>query len=92
MNCPILNKKQKQIRLTAIFLIAAVFIIWIAFGGEIFTKSQVLVDINDEIFGPRKEWQDQFILGLDLTLLINGIITAVTLLLLYFTRTKQKNL
>ena len=92
MNCPILNKKQKQIRLTALFLITAVFIIWIAFGGEIFTKSQVLVDINDEIFGPRKEWQDQFILGLDLTLLINGIITAVTLLLLYFTRTKQKNL
>ncbi len=92
MNCPILNKKQKQIRLTALFLIVAVFIIWIAFGGEIFTKSQVLVEINDEIFGPRKEWQDQFILGLDLTLLINGIITAVTLTLLYLTRTKKKDL
>ncbi len=88
MNCPILNKKQKQIRLTALCLIAAVLIIWIAFGGEFFTKTQVLVEVNDEIFGTTKEWKDQFVLGLDLTLLITGIITSVTLTLLYFTRTK----
>ncbi len=88
MNCPILNKKQKQIRLTALCLIAAVLIIWIAFGVEFFTKTQVLVEVNDEIFGTTKEWKDQFVLGLDLTLLITGIITSVTLTLLYFTRTK----
>lgn len=88
MNCPILNKKQKQIRLTALCLIAVVIIIWIAFGGEFFTKTQVLVEVNDELFGTTKEWKDQFVLGLDLTFIITGIIALVTIILLYFTRTK----
>lgn len=92
MNCPILNKTQKRIRLTALFLIALVFFIWIYFGGEFFTKTQILVEVNDEIFGTTKEWKDKFVLGLDLTLLTSGIITAITLPLLYFTRTKNKSL
>lgn len=89
MNCPILNKNQKRIRLTALFLIASAFIIWIFYGGDFFTKTQVLVEVTDEIFGMTKEWKDQFVWGLDLTLLISGIIAAVTLVLLYFTRSKK---
>lgn len=92
MNCPILNKTQKRIRLTAVILIVIVFIVWLVYGGEIFTKTQVLVEINDEIFGPRKEWHDQFIWGLDLTLLISGIIVFVTVPLLFLTRTKNKDI
>ena len=92
MNCPILNKKQKQIRLTALVLIALTFIIWMFYGGDFFTKTQVLVEVTDEIFGTTKEWKDQFVWGLDLTLLISGIITAITLLFLYFTRTRNKNI
>lgn len=88
MNCPILNEKQKRIRFIALVLIASAFIIWIFYGGEFFTKTQVLVEMNDEIFGATKEWKDQFVWGLDLTLLISGIIAAVTLIILYFTRTK----
>ena len=88
MNCPILNKTQKNIRLTALVLIALTFIIWIFYGGEFFTKTEVLVEVTDEIFGTTKEWKDQFVWGLDLTLLISGIITIITLPLLYFTRTK----
>ncbi len=90
MNCPILNKRQKQIRLTAVIIIALAFIIWLIYGGEIFTKTQVLVEINDEIFGPRKEWQNQFIWGLDLTVLISVLVVVITLPLLYLNRTKNQ--
>ena len=54
MNCPILNKTQKNIRLTALVLIALTFIIWIFYGGEFFTKTEVLVEVTDEIFGTTK--------------------------------------
>ncbi|NOX64670.1 MAG: hypothetical protein GXO85_02455 [Chlorobi bacterium] len=92
MNCPILNKTQKRIRLTALILIAITFIIWLAYGAEIFTKTQVLIEVQDELFGPRKEWQDQFIWGLDLTLLISAIVVLVTIPLIFLTRTKNKNI
>lgn len=88
MNCPILNKTQKNIRLAALLLIALTFINWIFYGLEFFTKTQILVEVTDEVFGTTKEWKDQFVWGLDLTLLISGIIVVVTLTLLYFTRTK----
>ncbi|VAX20535.1 hypothetical protein MNBD_IGNAVI01-494 [hydrothermal vent metagenome] len=92
MNCPILNKTQKRIRLTGFILIAIAFIVWLAYGAEIFTKTQVLIEIQDELFGPRKEWQDHFIWGLDLTLLISVIVIIVTVSLLFLTRTKDKNI
>jgi len=92
MNCPILNKTQKRIRLTALIIIAITFVIWLAYGAEIFTKTQVLIEVQDEIFGPRKEWQDQFIWGLDLTFLISVIVVVVTVPLLFLTRTKKKDI
>lgn len=88
MNCPILNKRQKQIRLAALLIIIVVFIIWISYGGDFFTKTQVLVEVNDEIFGTTKEWRDQFVWGFDLTLLISGITAVCAIILMFFTRSK----
>ena len=88
MNCPILNRTQKRIRLTGLILIIATFITWLIYGAEIFTKTQVLIEVQDDLFGPRKEWQDQFILGLDFTVLITLVIIIVSASLIYLTRTK----
>jgi len=59
------------------------------YGGEIFTKTEVMIEVNDELYGTIKEWKDQFVWGLDLTLIISGIITAITLPSLFFLRTKK---
>jgi len=73
------NKRQKRTFIIGLLLIAAALLIWLGFGAEIFTKTQVLVEKKDELFGTSyKEWKDQFILGLDYTLGFIGLITAVT--------------
>lgn len=72
-----LNKNQKKTIFIGLLLIVVAFIIWLVFGGEIFTKTRVLVEKQDELFGTTyKEWQDKFILGLDYTL---GIISLIIL-------------
>lgn len=68
-----MNKKQKITLLTGLLLIAAVFLVWLSFGGELFTKTQVLIEKKDELFGTTyKEWQNKFIWGLDYTLYVTG--------------------
>lgn len=85
-----INKKQKTILIAGLFLIVGILILWIGFGGEIFTKTQVLVEKQDAIMGTTyKEWKNQFILGLDYSLGISGIITAITALGLYVFRNKK---
>ena len=86
-----LNKKQKTTAYTALVIIALSLIIWIIYGGEIFTKTEVLVEVQDELFGTTKEWKDQFIWGLDLSLLISGITVFVSLIIMFLQRNKKEN-
>ncbi|MFA3783355.1 hypothetical protein ABRY23_09860 [Melioribacteraceae bacterium 4301-Me] len=86
-----MNKKQKIIVYIAIIIIIASLAIWLASGGEVFTKNQVLVEKKDELFGTTyKVWENKFIWGLDLSLLISGV-TVITAAILYFVlRNKSK--
>jgi hypothetical protein len=84
------NKKQKLVLYSAFSVITVSLTIWLAYGGEIFTKNQVLVEVKDEIFDmTTKEWKDKFIWGLDLSLIITGITTVISIILLFFFRTKK---
>jgi len=89
MNFPILNKNQKTVKTISLLLIVVALATWLGYGGDILTKTEVLVEINDELYGTIKEWKDQFVLGLDYTLGIIGGITAITLPTLYLFRSKE---
>ena len=85
-----LNTKQKRVIVIGFVIIGLSFIIWILYGGEIFTKTETLVEVKDELFGTIKEWREQFIWGLDLT----GIVSLVTVgccgVLLFLFRSKKQ--
>ena len=68
------------------------FIVWIYSGLEIFTKTQVLVEKKDELFGwTEKQWVKKLVFGLDMTLAIDFVtIIASTILFLIFRRKKTK--
>lgn len=85
-----MNKKQKVTVLVCSIIIITSFIIWIASGSEVFTKTQVLIEKKDELFGTTyKEWKDQFIWGLDLTGAISGFIVITGSILLWILRRKK---
>jgi len=82
-----LNINQKKILVTGLVLTSISFLIWIIAGAEIFTKTEVLVDVKDELFGTTyKEWQSTFIWGLDLTLIITGAVGFSGAVLMYILR------
>ena len=87
-----MNKKQKIVLLIGALLILAALILWIAHGGEIFTKEQVLIVKQDELFGTTyKEWEDKFVLGLDYAGGFSGIVAVITAVLFFvFRNTKSK--
>jgi len=79
-----MNKKQKYLLIISFSLILITFTIWLYHGGEIFTKTQVLVETKDNLFGwSESKWVDQFVWGLDLSLAISSIIIIPTVLLYY---------
>ena len=83
-----MNKKQKITLIAGLLIIAAAFIVWLSYGGELFTKTQVLIEKKDELFGTTyKEWKDQFIWGLDYTLYVTG--ATVCGILFFFFRKKK---
>lgn len=85
-----MNKKQKIVVMIAIELIFVTFLVWLISGSDIFTKTQVLIETKDELFGwTEKKWVNKFVLGLDLTLLISGIITIVSIVFIYLFRNKN---
>ncbi len=85
-----MNKKQKIVLLIGALFILAALILWIAHGGEIFTKEQVLVERHDELFGTTyKEWEDKFVLGLDYTGGFSGIVAVITVVLFFVFRNKK---
>jgi hypothetical protein len=85
-----MNKKQKITILAGLLVIITVFIVWLSYGGDLFTKTQVLIEKKDELFGTTyKEWKDQFIWGLDYTLYVTGA-TVVICGILFFVFRKKK--
>lgn len=83
MNKIKLNSKQKSVLIIWFLIIITVFSVWLSYGGEIFTKTKILVESYDEIFGTTKTWKNKFILGLDYTLGIFGSITLIAFLLIW---------
>ena len=88
-----MNKKQKYVLIIALILIILTVIIWISTGSEIFTKTQILVEKKDELFGwTEKQWVKKFVLVLDLTLLIDFVtIIASTIFFFIFRRKNKRN-
>ena len=69
-----MNRKQKITLIVTIAVIIISLIIWQIYGGELFTKSQVLTEKKDELFGfTEKVWVNKFVWGLDLSLAISGV-------------------
>lgn len=85
------NTMQKRILIIGLLLSLAALIVWLGFGAEIFTKTQVLVVKKDDLLGTTyKEWKDQFVLGLDYTLGFVGTVLVLSTFLIWKTRTKTK--
>lgn len=86
-----MNKKQKIIIISGAVIIIIAFIIWGLSGGEVFTKTQVLVEKKDELFGTTyKEWQNKFIWGLDLTGAVTAFVIIVCGILIYVFKSREK--
>ena len=85
-----MNTKQKTVLYTAVAIIIVSLAVWQLYGGEIFSKNQVLVEVEDELFGTTKEWKDQFVWGLDLSGIISGVTVLVSAILFFVFRTKKK--
>lgn len=85
-----MNKKQKVILISVVAVVILSLIVWQIYGGEIFTKTQVLVETKDELFGwTEKKWEDKFIWGLDLSLIISGASVFIGGVLLFVFRNKR---
>ena len=88
-----MNRKQKITLIIVLSVIVISLIVWQLYGGELFTKSQVLVEKKDELFGwTQKEWVDKFVWGLDLSLLICGVSAVVGGIFYYIFRNKKSEL
>ena len=84
-----MNKKQKNTIIVGLLIITAAVLVWIFNGGEIFTKTQVLIEKKDELFGTTyKEWQNKFIWGLDLTLIVSGATVVISTIFFFIFKKK----
>ena len=74
-----MNKKQKNTISAVVITILLSLIVWIAYGRELFTKTQILVEKKDELFPEmvQKQWVDKFIWGLDLS----GVIIFLSIII-----------
>ena len=87
-----MNKKQKIVLVVGAVLIFSALILWLAHGGEIFTKTQVLIEKQDDLFGTTyNEWEDKIVVGLDYAGGFSGIVAAITAVLFFFFRTKKNS-
>ncbi|WP_304130393.1 hypothetical protein [Ignavibacterium album] len=89
-----MNKNQKKILLIGIILIVTVLVYWYSQGGELLTKTQVLVDKTtelDKMLGvENKQYEDKFILGLDLAGAVSAAIAAITGIFIFIFKNKRK--
>ncbi len=85
-----MNKKQKFTLAIAAIIILISLIVWQIYGGELFTKTQVMIEKKDELFGwTEKVWEDKFIWGLDLSAGISGVTVLVGGILFFIFRNKK---
>ena len=85
-----MNKKQKIVLVVGAVLIFSALILWLAHGGEIFTKTQVLIEVQDDLFGTTyNEWEDKVVVGLDYAGGFSGIVAVISAVLFFFFRTKK---
>jgi len=85
-----MNKKQKMVLVVGAILIFSALILWLAHGGEIFTKTQVLTEVQDDLFGTTyNEWEDRIVVGLDYAGGFSGIVAVISAVLFFFFRTKK---
>ena len=88
-----MNKRQKLTLLIGIIIIVLAFIVWFYYVGQLFTKTQVLIEKKDELFGTTyKEWQDRFIWGLDYTMYISGATVLICAILFFVFRKRKERL
>jgi len=86
-----MNKKQKIVLVVGVVLIFSALILWLAHGGEIFTKTQVLIEKQDDLFGTTyNEWEDKIVVGLDYAGGFSGIVAVISAMLFFFFRTKKE--
>jgi len=87
------NKKQRSALLGGMIIISFVLLFWLVNGGEFFTKTQVLIEKQDKLFGTTyKEWKNTFIWGLDLTIAVSFISILTSLTITYLLRNKRKEI
>ncbi|MFA7419037.1 MAG: hypothetical protein WCZ90_05055 [Melioribacteraceae bacterium] len=87
-----MNKKQKIVLISTLTIVATSLIIWLAYGAEFFTKTQVLVEQKDELFGwTEKKWVDKFVWGLDLSAVISGVAVVAGAITFFIFRNKPKS-
>lgn len=86
-----MNSRQKRVLFAALFIFLALIVVWQIYGGEVFTKTRVLIERRDELFGwTEKIWEDKFVWGLDLSLALGGVTAIVSGVLIFLFRTKKK--
>lgn len=85
-----MNKKQKIVIVVGSVLIFSALILWLAHGGDIFTKTQVLIEKQDELFGTTyQEWQDKIVVGLDYAGGFSAMVAVISGVLFFLFRTKK---
>lgn len=84
------NVSLRRILITGLLVILVALVIWAGFGGDFFTKTQVLIEREDELLGTTYlEWKDKFILGLDYTLAFVLIAFIIMSIALFIKRDKK---
>ena len=87
-----MNKKQKIVFVVGAVLIFSALLLWLAHGGDIFTKTQVLVEVQDDLFGTTyNEWQDKIVIGLDYAGGFSALVAVISGVLFFFLRTKKED-
>jgi hypothetical protein len=85
-----MNKKQKIVLVVGAVLIFSALILWLAHGGEIFTKTQVLIEVQDDLFGTTyNEWQDKIVIGLDYAGGFSAMVALISGVMFFFFRKKR---
>ncbi len=86
-----MNKKQKIVLVVGAVLIFSALILWLAHGGEIFTKTQVLIEVQDDLFGTTyNEWEDKIVIGLDYAGGFSAMVAVISGMLFFLFRTKKR--
>ncbi len=86
-----MNKKQKITIIIGLAVILIAFAVWIINGTYVFTQTQILIEKKDPLFGTTyKVWKNQFIWGLDLTLVVTALSVIVSGVFFYIFKTKRK--